>query len=196
MPSIERPVHDDALNTTDGQRLLAIARTSIAHGLKQGLALPVRETEESVALQAQGAAFVTLELAGQLRGCIGSLEPKRALAVDVSENAFAAAFQDPRFAPLSQAEFDALHLSVSVLGRAQPIPCASEAQLLSALRPGVDGLILEAGARRGTFLPSVWEQLPHAEDFLRHLKRKAGLAAQEWPTGLRALRYVTKSFSE
>lgn len=182
----------------DRRRLLVIARASIAQGLEYGHAAVLHPESESETLRAPGAAFVTLELYAQLRGCIGSLEasPHRSLAADVSDNAFAAAFRDPRFEPLHQAEFAALHISISVIGPRQAMACASEDELLAALCPGVDGLILEAGARRGTFLPSVWEQLPRAEDFLRHLKRKAGLSAQEWPENLRAWRYRTEYFGE
>lgn len=209
MPSTES--HDSASHTgkqpdapaalltpPDRQRLLCLARESIAHGLARGCAAPVEPAPASTALCQPGAAFVTLELHGQLRGCIGSLEPRpgRCLAVDVSENAYAAAFRDPRFAPLLQEELDPLHISISVLGPREPIACATEEELLAALTPGVDGLILEAGARRGTFLPSVWEQLPRPGDFLRHLKRKAGLADDEWPPGLQAWRYRTEYFGE
>ena len=184
--------------TADRRRLLVIARDSIADGLAHGRAASVDPTDASPALQAPGAAFVTLELHGQLRGCIGSLEPhgQRSLAADVSENAYAAAFRDPRFAPLGQHELAALHISISVIGPREPIACASESDLLAALSPGVDGLILEAGACRGTFLPSVWEQLPRPADFLRHLNRKAGLAENQWPENLQAWRYRTEYFGE
>ncbi|WP_242518984.1 MULTISPECIES: AmmeMemoRadiSam system protein A [Thiorhodovibrio] len=186
------------LGDADHLRLLAVARASIAHGLLHGRAASVDSASESPALRSPGAAFVTLELHGQLRGCIGSLEPHggRSLAADVSENAYAAAFRDPRFAPLGQHELAALHISISVIGPREPIACASESDLLAALSPGVDGLILEAGACRGTFLPSVWEQLPRPADFLRHLKRKAGLAENQWPENLQAWRYRTEYFGE
>lgn len=186
------------LGGEDCQRLLTIARESIVHGLAHGYAASVDPARQPPALRAPGAAFVTLELHGRLRGCIGSLEPRagRSLACDVSENAYAAAFRDPRFAPLAEDELAPLHLSISVIGPREPIACATERELLAALRPGVDGLILEAGSRRGTFLPSVWEQLPRPADFLRHLKRKAGLAEDEWPAALQAWRYRTQYFGE
>ncbi|WP_328988019.1 AmmeMemoRadiSam system protein A [Thiorhodovibrio winogradskyi] len=186
------------LAAADRQRLLAIARAAIAEGLGDGRAAGVDPAAESPTLQAPGAAFVTLELQGQLRGCIGSLEPRgsRSLAADVRENAQAAAFRDPRFPPLQQHELAPLHISISVIGPREPLACASESDLLAALSPGVDGLILEAGTRRGTFLPSVWEQLPRPADFLRHLKRKAGLADNEWPQHLQAWCYRTQYFGE
>ncbi len=205
MPSTEsqpdaatRDNADLMLADLEQQRLLTLARASIAHGLAHGCAVAVDLTQESPMLQAPGAAFVTLELHQQLRGCIGSLQPRegRGLAADVSENAYAAAFEDPRFAPLKPSEFGLLQISISVIGPREPIPCPTESALLAALNPGVDGLILEAGKRRGTFLPSVWEQLPRPEDFLRHLKRKAGLADHEWPQNLRAWRYRTQYFGD
>jgi uncharacterized protein len=129
-----------------------------------------------------------------LRGCIGSLEARRPLALDVAENAFASAFRDPRFAPLARAEEPRLDLHISVLSEAEQIPVRSEAELLASLRPGIDGVILSAGARRGTFLPSVWEQLPEPHRFLAQLKRKAGLPADYWSAELRVERYTVEAF--
>lgn len=176
--------------------LLDLARRSIAHGLDTGRALPVALDGLPPVLAADGAAFVTLLLAGRLRGCIGHLEPVGPLAVDVSENAYAAAFRDPRFPPVRAPELDLLHVEVSVLTPSEPIAFGSEEELLAALRPGIDGVILAEGARRGTFLPSVWEQLPEPAEFLRHLKLKAGLAAGYWSPRLTASRYRTESFGE
>jgi len=180
--------------------LLLLARRSIRHGLDTGTALPVDLASQPEALRADGAAFVTLHLGGQLRGCIGHLEPMQPLALDVADNAFAAAFRDPRFPPLCDAEFDAVHIEISVLTPSQPIAFDSEDELIAALRPGIDGVILaETGAggeRRGTFLPSVWEQLPQPRDFLRHLKLKAGLSPDHWSKDVRAWRYGTEAFGE
>jgi len=183
---------DDALR----QRLLAIARGSVAHGLAQGAALPVTLADEPQPLHEPRASFVTLKLDGQLRGCIGHLEAIGPLATDVAENAFAAAFQDPRFSPLSEAELARVRIEVSVLTAPAPVLFSTEAELLSAIEPGVDGVILSEGHRRGTFLPSVWEQLPHREDFLRHLKQKAGLPADYWSDRIQVSRYRTESFVE
>lgn len=126
-------------------------------------------------LDQPGATFVTLKRHGTLRGCIGSLEARRALRRDVEENALAAAFRDPRFPPLVACEWDGLALSVSVLSPSRRVAFEDEESLLAGLRPGRDGLILERDGRRGTFLPQVWSQLPDPVDFLRHLERKAGL---------------------
>jgi len=175
--------------------LLAIARQSIDHGLSHGRPLPVDADDYPAPLQALRATFVTLHENGQLRGCIGTLEAHRPLVEDVADNAFSAAFRDPRFAPVSAAERDRLDLEISVLSPATPMQFDSEQDLLQQLRPGIDGLVLEDGPYRGTFLPSVWEQLPDPVDFLRQLKRKAGLSVDHWSPSLKVSRYVTESFS-
>jgi len=147
------------------------------------------------ALTAPGASFVTLHRHGALRGCMGSLEPRRPLAEDVAGNARAAAYLDPRFPPVEPAELAALALEISVLAPAQPLAAASEAELVAALRPGVDGLVLREGARRATYLPSVWSQLPDPQQFVRQLKRKAGLPPDHWSPALRFERYEVESIS-
>jgi len=138
------------------------------------------------------ATFVTLTLDGNLRGCIGMLEACRPLAEDVAENAVAAAFHDPRFPPLSRDEFDDLKISISVLSPPEEMSFSSEADLLSQIRPGIDGLILQEGFQKGTFLPSVWEELPETEMFFEHLKLKAGLPAGYWSDTLRVFRYTAE----
>lgn len=175
--------------------LLRVAHASIANGLQTGKPLAVMAADYPAPLTEQRASFVTLTHAGELRGCIGSLEARRMLVEDVASNAFAAAFRDPRFPPLQMQEFAVLDIQVSVLGTPEPVAFASEQELLENLRPGVDGLIMEEKHARGTFLPSVWESLPQPEDFLRHLKLKAGLPADYWSATLRVWRYTTESFS-
>ncbi len=142
------------------------------------------------------AAFVTLTLDGQLRGCIGSLSAHRPLREDVAENAVHAAFRDPRFAPLTADELPRVHVEVSVLSEPEPYPFTDRADALSRLRPGVDGMILEYGTHRGTFLPQVWDQLPNPDDFLAHLVRKAGLPAGWWDDDARLSRYTVTAFEE
>jgi AmmeMemoRadiSam system protein A len=183
------------LTPRDRQALLDIARRSIHHGLEQGCPLPVQADNFDLPLRAKRASFVTLNLNGMLRGCIGHLEATQPLVEDVADNAFSAAFRDPRFLPLSEEEFAALELHISVLTPAEPLPCDSESDLLQKMRPYRDGLILSEGVHRGTFLPSVWEQLPDPKDFLRHLKRKAGIADDHWSPYLKVYRYETESFS-
>jgi len=176
------------------QKLLEIAAASIRHGLEHGRSLKPVLDEYEPALREPGASFVTLEREGELRGCIGSLTAERPLVEDVAENAYAAAFSDPRFHPLQAIELQGLEMHISILGKAEPMHFNSERDLLAQLRPGIDGLILEEGYRRGTFLPSVWEQLPDAVDFLQHLKLKAGLPVNYWSETIRFSRYTTHSF--
>ena len=117
-------------------------------------------------------------LEGRLRGCIGSLAAVRRLGEDVAENAMAAALRDPRFSPLTLAEWQRCAVEVSVLSGAKPLRFADEAEMLSQLRPGEDGVILEYEGRRATFLPQVWESLPDRRQFLEELMRKAGIPAE------------------
>jgi len=173
-----------------------LALNSIEYGFTHSGALPVTETDYSPPLSEPGASFVTLTMHGNLRGCIGSLEPRRALVVDVAENAWAAAFRDPRFPPLAQTEFAQIELEISVLDHPEPIEFTSEEDLLQQLRPGIDGLILTCGPHRGTFLPGVWSSLPDPAMFLRNLKRKAGLAEDYWSDDIRISRYTTEKFGE
>ncbi len=175
-------------------QLLQLARDSISCGLKNSTALMIKVQDFESELQQNRACFVTLHKNNQLRGCIGSLEAHRALVLDVCENAYSAAFRDPRFNRLQENEFDQLALSISVLTPSTEIDFNSEQDLLDKIKPGIDGLILQEGHHRGTFLPSVWEQLPDPVQFLQHLKIKAGLSANFWSDNIRVSRYQTESF--
>ncbi len=188
------PSTDAAYGPAARRALLELARDSIDHGLAHGTPLEPDLEELPAELGEPRAAFLTLHLDGRLRGCIGSLEARRPLAEDVAGNAFAAAFRDPRFPPVSAAEAPRLELEISVLSPPEAMHFKSEADLLAQLQPGVDGLILSDLGRRGTFLPSVWSQLPEPRDFLVHLKHKAGLPADHWSASLTVERYTTESF--
>jgi AmmeMemoRadiSam system protein A len=144
-------------------------------------------------LSAPGASFVSLHRDGKLRGCMGRLEPTRPLAEDVAGNARAAAFFDPRFPPLAPAELDGLELEISVLGAPEPLPATDEADLLRRLRPGVDGLIVEAGGRRATFRPAVWRQIPAPGEFVGQLRKKAGISERAAFDRLSFRRYRVES---
>ena len=172
--------------------LIALARSSIAAGL-QGTRLAVVPEDHPPPLREHRASFVTLHCAGQLRGCVGTLEARRALVLEVSEMAQAAAFRDPRFQPLRAEEFEQLDLHISVLGVPETLAFSGEEELLRRLRPGIDGLILREGSRSGTFLPSVWEQLPEPREFLRRLKLKAGMDADYWSAQIVVSRYTAES---
>ena len=192
------PSTDTSTPLAPAQRatLPAVARRSIEHGLRHDRPLVVTPSEFHRDLKAVRASFVTLLRHGQLRGCIGHLEAVQPVVVDVAENAFAAAFRDPRFHPLRTEEWPEIDVHLSLLTPAQRLPCSDEADLLAQLRPGEDGLILQDGPNRGTFLPSVWDSLPDPQDFLLHLKRKAGLAANHWSDTLEVYRYRTESFGD
>ena len=180
----------------DRASLLDLARRSIVHGLERGSPLRVAPEDYPESLREERAAFVTLHRHGELRGCIGHLEACQALVRDVAENAYAAAFRDPRFPPLARQELAGLAVHISVLTPPEPMTFSSEADLLAQIRPGIDGLILSEGSARGTFLPSVWESLPQPRDFLNQLKRKARLPADHWSERIRVARYTTESFGD
>ena len=174
--------------------LLALAQESIERGVR-GERSEVGLASYSGVLTDERASFVTLEKGGALRGCIGTLEAHQPLVVDVSDNAYSAAFRDPRFPRITEADLSQLDIHISVLTPAKPMEFTSEAHLLEQLEPGVDGLILSHGFQRGTFLPSVWESLPDARQFLQQLKRKAGLPADFWSEEIRIERYTTVSIA-
>lgn len=184
------------LETTDKSTLLRLARESITYGMMYGTALPVAEKDYSEILQKHAASFVTLHSHGQLRGCIGSLSGHQALVSDVVQNAFNAAFRDPRFTPLQRDELANVHIHIEVLNPAEPLSFNSEQELINMLRPGIDGLILRDGRLTGTFLPSVWTSLPEPNVFLQQLKRKAGLPAAYWSDRIMVERYTTTAFEE
>jgi AmmeMemoRadiSam system protein A len=190
------PSPDPRRAATGARPLLDVARASIRSGVERGRPLRPDPLAYPAPLRELRASFVTLHLEAELRGCVGGLEPVRPLVADVAEHAFAAAFRDPRFPPVAAAELAGLEVHVSVLSPLEPLAFASEDDLLAQLRPGVDGLLLEAGGRRGTFLPAVWEQLPEPREFLRQLKRKAGLAPDFWSDALVVHRYTVEPVGE
>lgn len=189
MPSFDPSRYSAA----ERDRMLQAARTAITEGVA-GRRYRAAPTEFPSALRQPRASFVTLETLGELRGCIGSIEPRRPLIEDVIENAYAAAFHDPRFPPVTAAELDGLIVRLSVLSELVPLHFSSEDDLLAQLRPGIDGVVLTDGQRRGTFLPVVWQSLPDRREFWAQLKHKAGLPASYWSPTLRVERYTTESF--
>ncbi|MEQ8450035.1 MAG: AmmeMemoRadiSam system protein A [Nitratireductor sp.] len=188
------PLDAELVAAEHGRALVGLAWAAIDGGLAAGASRrapkPLDLDAFPIELRAPGATFVTLEKAGGLRGCIGSLQAHRPLVDDLAQNAYAAAFRDPRFPPLEAAERPDVCLSISILSAPEVIAgVESEADLLAALEPGVDGLILADGARRATFLPQVWKQLPAPADFVTRLKAKAGLPADHWGPGMKVWRY-------
>lgn len=187
----------DTLAPEHREQLLTLARDSIREGFETGAAKPVGLEDWPASLQAQRASFVTLHKPDDtLRGCMGAIEAYQPLLRDVSEHAYAAAFRDPRFPPLRAGELNSIRLEISVLTAPEPMEIRSEEDLLNQLVPGEDGLILQEGTHRSTFLPAVWSSLPRPAQFLRELKRKAGLGPDYWSPTLRVHRYRTEAFGE
>lgn len=224
-PVPPHPVHPHPGHPDErGPVLITLAREAIAAGLPGsrsnsgwGPALepdagPAQEPEAAAPawLREYGACFVTLHLldttAGarvastapkrRLRGCIGTIEAYRSLLEDVRGNAEAAAFHDPRFSPVSPADYAHLHVEVSVLSQPEPLPYRDHADLARQLQPGIDGLVLEYAGRRGTYLPQVWEQIPDPGDFLASLVMKAHLPRGFWSDDIALMRYTVTSYAE
>jgi AmmeMemoRadiSam system protein A len=175
-----------------GRVLLPIARSAIARELGVMRQVP----EEARWLHENGASFVTLKQRENLRGCIGTLRAHRPLVQDVKANAVRAAFHDPRFAPLTADELDMTRVEISLLSPVDSLVFQSEQDALSQLRPGTDGVIFEYGYHQSTFLPQVWEELPQTEDFIAHLKQKAGLPPDFWDPEVKLARYTVSKWSE
>lgn len=183
------------IDAHDRSELLGLARGSIERGLAGAGPAPAPLVAVP-ALNEIRASFVTLRTNRNLRGCCGSIEPRYALAEDVWRNAWASAFADPRFVPLAPEEFSALDVHISVLTPLERMSVSSEQELLTLLRPDHDGLMLQLGAARATFLPAVWETLADPAQFVGELKLKAGWRADFWSPDIEAWRYETESFGE
>jgi AmmeMemoRadiSam system protein A len=175
-----------------GNILLPLARGAIA----APLTLAAAPAPDAAWLRATGASFITLMLAGKLRGCIGTLAAHRALGEDVKANAAAAAFRDPRFKPLTVDEFANMRVEVSVLSAVTPLQWRDEDDALAQLRPGIDGVIFAYGQHRSTFLPQVWKEFADAKLFMGNLKYKAGLPPDFWDPSVKLSRYTVSKWRE
>ena len=184
------------LTDTELHQLAELAARSVRLAVAEGISLSPRPEDHPRSFGAPAAVFVTLRRGGQLRGCIGTLEASEPLVHAVADRARAAAQRDPRFDPVSVAELGDLAVSVSVLTTPSPLDVVGYDDLLTRVRPGVDGVVVDAGRHRATFLPSVWEELPHPRDFLAALWRKAGLPPRAWPQGTRISCYTAQHSSE
>lgn len=183
------------LTMDHGVRLLQLARETI--GRRLGVAGVNEAGLGDEALRQSVGTFVTLKSEGQLRGCIGNLEAVETLVESVARNALSAAFHDHRFPPLTAEEWPHIHIDISVLTPAGKLEYRDADELVERLRPGIDGVILQVGAARATFLPQVWEQLPDPALFLDHLCLKAGLPKEAWRADRPAIfLYQVRSFSE
>jgi AmmeMemoRadiSam system protein A len=185
------------LSPSDRRYLLNLARKSIVRAAANEDLPAIDVDAVPEALQRDGASFVTLNKYGRLRGCIGSLEAQRPLVLDVQQNAVGAATRDPRFPPVSPDEVDDLTIEVSVLSLPEPLDYESAEDLCAKLRPGVDGVVIERGWHRATFLPQVWGKLPDERQFLERLCFKAGLSPDAYRRGeLDVLTYQVEKFQE
>jgi uncharacterized protein len=172
----------DKLTLEEQKTLLHMARQAMECGVRKEELPPLDEATLSSQLHEIGASFVTLTIHGELRGCIGALEARQPLAQDVREHAMAAALEDPRFPPVREDELSRIQIEVSRLTRPIPLEYKDAADLLSKLRPHVDGVILRDGFRRATFLPQVWEKIPDRAEFLNYLCHKMGAGENAWST--------------
>lgn len=171
---------EHTLNQGEQETLLKIAREALQNAVT-GLPLPQLKLDSLPAsLKAEGASFVTLTVADRLRGCIGTLQAYQPLAEDVQEHTVAAALEDPRFPNVRAEELAEIRIEVSVLTPRRPLQYESPADLLKKIRPSVDGVVLEDGFRKATFLPQVWEKLPDPAQFLAQLCMKMGAPADTW----------------
>ena len=188
---------DNKLSLEDQQTLLRIAREATECEVRGKKLVPLDDKSLSKHLREQGASFVTLTIHGQLRGCIGALEAYQPLAHDVREHAIAAALEDPRFPPVREDELSRIQIEVSCLTRPVPFEYKDAADLLSKLRPHVDGVILRDGGRRATFLPQVWEKIPDPAEFMDNLCYKMGVNDNTWRNKhLDVLVYQVEEFHE
>lgn len=184
-----------------GAVLIRLARQTLMARL--GVAVdPAAQAALEKALEASiygevRGTFVTLTMAGQLRGCIGHLTGVATVAASVRQNAVSAGFHDPRFTALTAAELEDVEIEISILTEPRPLEYTDAEDLIRHLRPQVDGVILSHRGASATFLPQVWQQLPAAEAFLSHLCMKAGLSAERWQGGdLEVSTYQVQPFEE
>jgi MEMO1 family protein len=191
----EGSIAQNPLDLAQRQQLLGLARMCIGSQFPKPANLKVEPSHFHPGLREELASFVTLKINNRLRGCIGSLQAQRPLFADVMHNSLSAAFKDPRFKPLTVEELSLIDIHISVLSPPETIEIDSRQALLDRLRPGIDGLILEDGEHRSTYLPSVWEQIPDPEDFVSALRAKAGLPREGWSDTMQVSLYTTEEFA-
>jgi len=193
-PSSSPDTDSTQLAEADRLRLLALADEALRNGLAGRGWQPVDVGSCAPALREPRGVFVTVTVGGELNGCIGSVWPIEALGAAVPRLAWEAAFADPRLPRLRPGDYQRAGVHISVLSVPEPLPVTSEEELIAALRPGVDGLIIAHGRRRATFLPAVWEKLPDRAEFLAHLKAKAGMPHSWWSAQVSVHRYTASEF--
>ncbi len=189
-------IREDNVSEDEGRLLLSMARRTIE---KKLLNQEPQDSDAEVSdrLRSLRGTFVTLTAAGQLRGCIGHIVPHAPIIEGVRINAINAAFNDPRFSPLTKEELEKIKIEVSVLSEPKPLTYMDAPDLLRQLRPNIDGVILKKEFYQSVFLPQVWAQLPEKEAFLGHLCLKAGFDRDSWRTGdLEVFVFQVQAFEE
>lgn len=176
--------------------LLLLAWESVAHGLKTGKPLRIDLDDYPDEFKQARATFIKLTREQHTRGCVGSMEPIRPLGEDVAENAFAAAFCDKHFPPLTSDELDGLGIEIMLLSPLEMLSCATQLELTAQLRPHIDGLLLKAGSHHANLLPSAWENFHSAFELVNYLKQTAGLPLTYWSKDIQVYRYTTETFAD
>jgi len=172
------------LNKGELTQLLDIAREAIRGHFSDDLPQPPQLDLYGKKLLQPGACFVTLEVNGQLQGCLGSTTANSPLVLDVHNKARDSAYQDRRFMPLTEDQLDHLMIEVSVLSDPEPLLVRSEQELINYLADNKVGVILSDHHSQALFLPQVWEKLKAPKDFIRQLKLKAGWNAAYWSSSM------------
>lgn len=177
--------------------LMDLARRTIQEVVTRGTMPDVEESQVPEKLRLKKGCFVTLTQQGRLRGCIGHLVPQEALYRAVMHNTRSAAIHDGRFPRVTPDELTDLRLEISILTEPQPLAFSSAEDLLSKLRPRLDGVVLRLAGRSATFLPQVWEQVSDRQEFLNRLAMKAGGAPSDWrQPGAMVSTYQVEAFHE
>jgi len=187
----------ELLTQLERSMLLKLARQSMEHAVRGQALPPLHLAALTPSMQAHGASFVTLTLTGELRGCVGALEPTQPLAEDVREHAVAAALEDYRFPKVRESELQEINIELSRLTVPVPLEYTTSEDLLTKLQSGLDGVVIKDGWKRATFLPQVWEKVSGKEEFLEHLCYKMGVARDLWRRKhLDVLTYRVEEFHE
>ncbi len=194
-------VFHEPLSLTEREKLalLAFARDSVEERVRNGRVLePERGWIDSHPIfRIPRGVFVTLEKEGRLRGCIGEIVSRKPLYLGVRDAAISAAVKDTRFQPVRADELDDLSISISVLDYPSRLYVNRPEEYLDLLRPGRDGVVMVHEGRRSTFLPEVWSDVPHPEEFLARLAIKQGAPADAWRSPSTVLyRYGAYVFGE
>ena len=182
------------LTQKDQKMLKKVAHDAVVHAIYYSEELPISLSKFPATLHSYQNTFVTLKYNGKVIGCMGSLEANQPLVNDVVHHAFSASYYDPRFPDPKTIDPEKIEIHISLLSPIEEIKFSSEQELLSAIRPGQDGLLMCEGQQSGTFLPAVWDSIPDPESFLKELKRKAGLPGDYWSDTIKVYRYTTDSW--